>query len=160
MYFAFFKAIVILRSLGKITNFYKTAKLCACHISCASGEYMHTCNILVEITSIPFNFFQTSTSILKYTMFHLLPAIPLNFFFGFSFKGKREQFKWNGIYYILILALATIIAVSIALTIVVVRNNEDNDDKTDLETKNMQLHNALPATTTEPDVISTTRGMG
>lgn len=101
-----------------------------------------------------------STNILNYTMVHLLSAIPSNFFFGFSFKGKREQYKWNRIYCILILALATIIAVSIAITVVVVRDNEGNDDKTDWETNNMQLHNALPATTTDPDVISTTRGMG
>lgn len=55
------------------------------------------------------------------------------------------------------MALATIIAVSIAITVVVVRNNEGNDDQTDWETNNMQLHNALPTTTIEPDVISTTR---
>nr|XP_034338189.1 neprilysin-1-like isoform X1 [Crassostrea gigas] len=80
-----------------------------------------------------------------------------------SFKGKREQTKWNKIYCILILALASIIAVSIAITVVVVRNNEGNDDKTDWETNNVQLHNALPATTRDvcnsPDCVEAASGL-
>lgn len=120
---------------------------------------MHTCtcNILFEIIS--FNFLCNEY---KYSQLHNGSSAfcySFKLFFGFSLKGKREQYKWNRIYCILILALATIIAVSIAITVVVVRDNEGNDDKTDWETNNMQLHNALPTTTIEPDVISTTRGM-
>ena len=80
--------------------------------------------------------------------------------FCFSIKDSRKESRSNGIYCVLILALAAIIAVSVALAVVVIRNEEnDNDSSQKAETgANMQTPHALPSTTTDPNIITSTRG--
>lgn len=80
--------------------------------------------------------------------------------FCFSIKDTRKESRSNGIYCVLILALAAIIAVSVALAVVVIRNEEgDNDSSQKAETgANMQTPHALPSTTTDPNIITSTRG--
>lgn len=74
-------------------------------------------------------------------------------------KDSRKESRSNGIYCVLILALAAIIAVSVALAVVVIRNEEnDNDSSQKAEAgANMQTPHALPSTTTDPNIITSTR---
>lgn len=80
--------------------------------------------------------------------------------FCFSIKDTRKESRSNGIYCVLILALAAIIAVSVALAVVVIRNEENDKDSSQKAEAgaNMQTPHALPSTTTDPNIITSTRG--
>lgn len=72
-------------------------------------------------------------------------------------KDTRKESRSNGIYCVLILALAAIIAVSVALAVVVIRNEENDDESSKNPEAGANMRTPMPSTTTDSNIITTTR---